>query len=56
MAAIFQTFTDAFHDYFHSKNAFVDIVITISPNFAPNDSINNIPALVQIMALRLPGD
>ena len=34
----------------------VRISIKISPNFVPNGSINNIPALVQIMAWRPIGD
>ena len=32
------------------------ILIQISLQFVPNGPINNIPALVQIMAWRLPGD
>ena len=37
-------------------NEKVQISITISPKFVPNGLINNIPALVQIMAWRRPGD
>ena len=37
-------------------NENVTISIKISPKFAPKGSINNIPALVQIMAWRRPGD
>ena len=51
MAAISQTiFSDAFS---WMKNIW--ILITISLNFVPKCSINNIPALVQIMACRLFG-
>ena len=37
-------------------NENVRILIKISLKFAPKGSINNIPALVQIMAWRRPGD
>ena len=37
-------------------NANILIPIKISPKFVPKGSINNIPALVQIMAWRRPGD
>ena len=37
-------------------NENVQISIKISLKFIPKGSINNIPALVQIMALRRPGD
>ena len=52
MAAISQpTFSDAF---FLNKN--VRISIKISLKFVPKGPINNIPALVQIMAWHRPGD
>ena len=35
---------------------YMNISIDISLNFVPKGPINNIPALVQIMAWRLPGD
>ena len=37
-------------------NENIRISITISLKFVPNDPINNIPTLVQIMAWRRPGD
>ena len=37
-------------------NETLRISIKISPNFVPKGPINNIPALVQIMAWRRPGD
>ena len=37
-------------------NENLSISITISPKFVPKGPINNIPALVQIMAWRRPGD
>ena len=37
-------------------NETVGISIKISPKFVPKGPINNIPALVQVMAWRLPGD
>ena len=46
MATIFQTF---FECIFLNENV-------ISLNFVPKGSINNFPALVQIMAWRQPGD
>ena len=61
MAAIFQTtFSDAFswmkmyECIFLNEN--VRISINISIKFVPKGSINNIPALVQIMAWRPTGD
>ena len=39
-----------------SMNENVSILIKISLEFAPNGSVNNIPALVQIMAWGLTGD
>ena len=45
---------DTFECIFLNKN--VIILIKISLKFVPNGSINNIPALVQIMAWRRPGD
>ena len=39
-----------------SVNETVRIAIKISLNFIPKDPINNIPALIQIMAWRRPGD
>ena len=52
MAAVFQTtFSNAF---FFNEN--VQISIKISLKFVPKGHIHNIPALVQIMAWRQPGD
>ena len=52
MATIFQTtFSNAF--FFNDK---VKILIKISLKFVPKGPINNIPALIQIMAWRWPGD
>ena len=52
MAAIFQTtFSDAF-----SWMKMYGFSIKISLKFVPNGPINNIPALVQIMAWRQTGD
>ena len=52
MDAISQTtFSNAF-----SWNENIWISIKISPKFVPKGPINNIPALVQIMAWRRPGD
>ena len=45
---------DTFKRIFLDEN--VMIFIKISLKFVPNVRINNIPALVQIMAWRLPGD
>ena len=45
---------DIFKCILLNENA--SISITISLKFAPKGSINNIPALVQIMAWRRPGD
>ena len=45
---------DTFKCIFLNKN--VRISIKISLKFVPKDPINNIPALVQIMAWRRPGD
>ena len=51
MAAIFQTFSYAF-----SWMEMNDIRLQFHWTFVPKVPINNIPALVQIMAWRLPGD
>ena len=51
MDAISQTI---FKCIFLNEN--VSIAIKISLKFVPKVSINNIPALVQIMAWRRPGD
>ena len=40
----------------HLLNETVLILIKISMKFIPEGPINNIPALVQIMAWRRPGD
>ena len=48
MAAVFQT------TFFLNENVWVSIKISLK--FAPKGSISNIPALVQIMAWRLPSD
>ena len=45
---------DIFECIFLNENA--SIAIKISLKFVPNGPINNIPALVQIMAWRRPGD
>ena len=45
---------DTFKCIFLAEN--VIIVIETSLKFVPNDLINNIPALVEIMAWRRPGD
>ena len=45
---------DIFKCIFLNENVW--IAIKISLNFVPKGSINNIPALVQIMAWRRPGD
>ena len=45
---------DTFKRIFVNEN--VSIFIEISLKFVPKDPINNIPALVQIMAWRRPGD
>ena len=50
MAAISQT------TYSNALNVNVKIFINISLKFVSNGPINNIPALVQIMAWRWPGD
>ena len=47
-------FADTFKRIFMNKN--VRISINISLKFVPKGLINNIPALVQIMAWRRPGD
>ena len=44
---------DIFKCIFLDEN--VSIAVKISPKFVPKDPINNIPALVQIMACRLDG-
>ena len=52
MAAIFQkTFANAF---FFNGNVWISIEISLK--FISKGQINNIPALVQIMAWRRPGD
>ena len=51
MAAIFQT--TFFKGIFLNQNIY--ILIQISLKFVPKGPINNIPALVQIMARRRPG-
>ena len=52
MAAIFEpTFSTAF---FSSENIWISIKISLG--FVPKGPINNIPALVQIMAWRRSGD
>ena len=43
-----------FRMHFLNENAWISL--TISLKFVPKVRINNIPALVQIMAWRLPGD
>ena len=45
---------DIFKYIFLNENVWIPI--KISPKFAPKGRINNIPALVQIMAWRRPGD
>ena len=45
---------DIFKRIFFNKNVWISI--TISLKFVPKGPINNIPALVQIMAWRRPGD
>ena len=45
---------DIFNCIFLNENVWIPI--NFSLKFAPQDPINNIPALVQIMAWRLPGD
>ena len=45
---------DTFERIFLKEN--VIILIKISLKFVPNDPINNIPTLVQIMACRRPSD
>ena len=44
------------HFQMHLLNENVWIVIKISLKFVPQDPLNNIPVLVQIMAWRRPGD
>ena len=53
MDAISQT-TDTFKPIFVNEN--IRFLIKISLKFVPKVPINNIPALIQIMALRRPGD
>ena len=53
MAIIFAD--DIFISIFLNENT-IWILINISLNFVPIGQINNIPALVQIMAWHLPGD
>ena len=45
---------DIFKCIFFNENVWISI--TISMKFAPKGPINDIPALVQIMAWRRPGD
>ena len=45
---------DIFKRIFLNENVLISI--KISPKFVPMGPINNIPALVQIMAWRRPGD
>ena len=45
---------DTFKRIFFNENIWISI--KISPKFVPNGPINIIPALVQIMAWRRPGD
>ena len=45
---------DTFKPIFLNEN--IQISTKISPKFDPKGPINNIPALVQIMAWRRPGD
>ena len=52
MAAIFQT---AFSNTFSWMKMY-EFWLKISPNFVPKGPINNIPALVQTMVWRRPGD
>ena len=47
-------FADIFKRIFWNEN--ISILIKISLKFVPKGSINKIPALVQIMAWRRPGD
>ena len=49
-----QHFPDIFKGIFVDEN--VEILINISLKFVPKGRIYNIPALVQLMALRWPGD
>ena len=42
--------------FFLIKKIYREISIKISLKFVPNGQTNNIPALVQIMAWRRPGD
>ena len=45
---------DTFKRIFLNENVLISIKISLK--FSPKDPVNNIPALVQIMAWRLPGD
>ena len=47
-------FTDIFKCFFLKENVWISI--KISRKFVPKGPINNIPALVQMMAWRRPGD
>ena len=49
-----QHFADIFKRIFFNENVWISIKISL--NFVPNGPINNIPALVQIMAWRRSGD
>ena len=51
MAAVFH---NIFKCIFLNENAWISIKISLK--FVPKGQINNIPALVQIMAWRRPGD
>ena len=53
MAAIFQT-DDICKSIFLNEN--LEILIKILLKFVPRGPINNIPALIQIMAWRRPGN
>ena len=45
---------DIFKSIFLKENVWISIIISLK--FVPEGPINNIPALVQIMAWRRPGD
>ena len=45
---------DSFKRIFLNENVIISIIISLK--FVPKGPINNIPALVQIMAWRRPGD
>ena len=54
MAAIWHAAVDIFKRIFLNENVWISIKTPL--HFAPKDSIDNIPALVQIMAWRRIGD